>query len=112
MGNSDSDTVEQTKQIKQMPYFSEDINITFGGKEEEDMINKFNAFDILWYAPDSSEKLQNWKAFTNVDVFPISDEKEFMNIIENKTKLYYIVISTGSFAEKTIPKLKKIFLLL
>lgn len=107
MGNSDSDTVEQTKQIKQMPYFSEDINITFGGKEEEDMINKFNAFDILWYAPDSSEKLQNWKAFTNVDVFPISDEKEFMNIIENKTKLYYIVISTGSFAEKTIPKLKK-----
>ena len=107
MGNSDSDTVEEIKQIKQISYFSKDNNITFGGKEEEDMITKFNAFDILWYAPDSSEKLQNWKAFTNVDVVHISDENKFINTIENKEMNYYIIISTGCFAEKTLPKLKR-----
>ena len=101
MGNSNI-----INEIRQKPHISEDKNISFGGKEEEDMINQFNAFDILWYAPDSSEKLENWKAFTNVDVFKISKESEFLDIIENGTKLYFIIIATGSFAEKTIPKLK------
>jgi len=71
------------------------------------MINQFNAFDILWYASDSDDKLENWKALTNVDIFKISEENEFIDIVENNRKLYYIIISTGSFAEKTIPKLNK-----
>ena len=99
--------LKEANQIKLRPHFSEDKNISFGGKKEEDMINEFNSFDILWYASVSNEKLEKWKAFTNVDVLKISEEKDFINIVENKKKLYFIVIATGSFAEKTIPKLKK-----
>ena len=108
MGTSSSKkSTNINKQMKQKPHFSEDKKISHGGKQEEDMINKFNAFDILWYASDSDDKLENWKAFTNVDVFKISEENEFIDIVENNRKLYYIIISTGSFAEKTIPKLNK-----
>ena len=99
--------MENSKIITQKPHISEDKHIYFGGEEEEDMINKFISFDILWYAPDSSEKLENWKAFTNVNVYKISKENKFIDIIEKQTKLYFIIIATGSFAEKTIPKLKK-----
>jgi len=99
--------MENSKIVTQKPYISEDKHIYFGGEEEEDMINKFISFDILWYAPDSSEKLENWKAFTNVNVYKISKENKFIDIIEKQTKLYFIIIATGSFAEKAIPKLKK-----
>ena len=72
------------------------------------MINKYISFDILLYAPYSSKKLENWKAFTHVYVYKISEENEFIDIIEKQTKLYFIIIAIGCFAEKTIPKLKKI----
>ena len=99
--------IENTKIITQKPHISEDKNICFGCEKEEDMINKFFSFDILWYAPDSSEKLKKWKAFTNVNVYKVSNENKFINIIEKQTMLYFIVITTDSFAQKTIPKLKK-----
>ena len=99
--------MENSKIVSQKPHFSEEKNISFGGKIEKDMIDRFISFDILWYAPDSSEKLEKWVAFTNVDVIKISEENEFINIVEKQTKLYFIIISTGSFAAKTIPKLKK-----
>ena len=101
--------IENTKIITQKPHISEDKNICFGCEKEQDMINKFFSFDILWYASDSSEKLKKWKAFTNVNVYKVSNENKFINIIEKQTMLYFIVITTDSFAQKTIPKLKKIF---
>ena len=97
---------ENIKTFTQKPHISESNNICFGGEKEQEMINKFISFDILWYAPDSSEKLENWKAFTNVNVYKVSEENEFINIIEMGQKLYTIIIATGSFAEKTAPKLK------
>ena len=98
---------ENAKIITQKPHISKDNDICFGGEKEQDMINNFISFDILWYAPDSSEKLEKWKAFANVNVYKTSDENEFINIVEKQTISYFVIITTGSFAEKTIPKLKK-----
>ena len=98
---------ENAKTITQKPHISKEKDICFGGEKELDMINNFISFDILWYAPDSSEQLGKWKAFTNVNVYETSDENEFINIVEKQTILYCVIIATGSFAEKTIPKLKK-----
>ena len=39
------------------PFMDETKNISLGGQKEKEMIQKFNAFDILWYAPDDSEHL-------------------------------------------------------
>ena len=50
---------ENIKTFTQKPHISESNNICFGGEKEQEMINKFISFDILWYAPDSSEKLEN-----------------------------------------------------
>ena len=52
---------ENTKIITQKPHISEAKNICFGCEKEQDMIYKFISFDILWYVPDSSEKLENRK---------------------------------------------------
>ena len=41
------------------------------------MIETFNTFDILWYAPENSEKLEEWIAFTNIVVLKITDEEQF-----------------------------------
>ena len=98
---------ENAKIITQKPHILKDNDICFGGEKEQEMINNFISFDILWYGPDSSEKLEKWKAFTNVNVYKTSDENEFIKIVEKQTILYFVIIATGSFAEKTIPKLKK-----
>ena len=90
--------------IKQEPIFINEKNIYIKGKEQEDMIQHFNLFDILWYAPENSEKLEEYIAFTNVNVYKISDEDQFIYIIK-RVLHQFIIIATGSFAEKVIPKL-------
>ena len=97
MGNS--------KLTKLKPHFCPRKNIMFGGKLEEKMIEEFNSLDIIWYASENSEKLQEWRAFTNVNVIKISEESEFKEIISMKEMPYSIIITTGTFAEKTIPKI-------
>ena len=67
------------------------------------MIQKFIAFNIIWYSPENSEKLEDWVAFSNVNVEKISDEKEFIKAAERSYLFNKIVIASGSFAEKTIP---------
>ena len=97
MGNDQPTTFT----LKQIP--DETKNISFGGKKEEEMIQKFNTFDILWYAPENSEKLENWIAFTNVNVTKISDEEKFVQMAIKSRYYNLIIITTGSFGEKTIP---------
>ena len=65
--------------FKTIPHFNKNRNISFGGEEEEEMIQKFNAFNILWYAPEVSEKIEEWIAFTNVEVIKVTNEKDFLN---------------------------------
>ena len=77
--------------------------ISFGGKREEEMIQKYNTFDILWGAPENSEKLENWIAFTNVNVIRISDEEKFFQMTIKSKYYNLIIITSGSFAEKVIP---------
>lgn len=69
------------------------------------MIKKFNAFDILWYASEDSEKLENWIAFTNVNVIRTSDINKFAQMAYKSRTCNLIIIITGSFAEKAIPLL-------
>jgi len=78
-------------------------DISFGGILEEKMLQKFNIFDIIWYSPKDSEKLENWKAFTNINVRKISDEMEFIQAAQQSYLFNSIIIATGPFAEKTIP---------
>jgi len=91
------------KIVQLKPVFIEKRNISFGGDEEEEMIQKFNFFNIIWYAPENSEKLEEWRAFTNVKVIKITEEEEFIEI--SKRINAEIIITTGSYAEKTFPKL-------
>jgi len=102
MGNS--------KIVKEAPYFDPKKSISFGGKEEKEMIEKFNAFDIVWYAPEDSEKLEEWIAFTNVDIIKVSEEEQFMAFCLQGIFFNRFIITTGSFAEKTIPKIEKMTL--
>ncbi len=94
---------EQTRQISLSPYPSKIKNISFGGEKEKEMIQKFNAFDILWYADKDSEKLENWIAFTNVIVQRTSDINEFAQLAFRSRLFNLIIITTGSYAEKAIP---------
>ena len=92
--------------IVQKPFLDPKKDISFGGNEEEEMIKKFNSNDILWYAPyDSEEKLEKWKAFTNIDVIKITNESEFIQKAIKEPHLNLIIITTGPFAEATIPKI-------
>ena len=100
MGNS--------KIFKTIPFYDPKKNISFGGEEEEKMIQEFNAFDILWYAPKESEKLEEWIAFTNIDIIKVSEEEKFMTLALEGILFNRIIIMTGLFAEKTIPKNEKI----
>jgi len=102
MGNS--------KIFKTVPFYNPRKNISFGGEEEEQMIQKFNAFDILWYAPKDSEKLEEWIAFTNIDIIKISEEEKFMTLVLEGIFFNRIIITTGSFAKKIISKIEKITL--
>ena len=92
--------------IVQKPYLDPEKDICFGGNEEEEMIKKFNYIDILWYAPyDSEEKLEKWKAFTNINVIKVINENEFIQKAIKEPHLSLIIITTGPFAEATIPKI-------
>lgn len=91
------------KIVQLKPIFIEKRNISFGGDEEEEMIQKFNLFNIIWYAPENSEKLEEWRAFINIDVIKITEEEKFIEI--SKRINGEIIITTGSYAEKTLPKL-------
>ena len=97
--------VDQSKTFTLKPIPDKDKNISFGGKIEEEMIQKFNTFDILWYAPENSEKLENWKSFTNVNVIRISDKENFFQMAIKSYLYNLIIITSGSFAEKTIPSI-------
>ena len=97
MGNNQPNQIS----LKSLP--DENKNIAFGGTIEEEMIQKFFAFDIIWYAPKDSEKLENWIAFTNVKVTKISDMNIFIQQAVKSRLFNNIIITTGSFAEKTIP---------
>ena len=91
--------------FKTIPHFNKKQNISFGGEEEEEMIQKFNAFNILWYAPENSEKLDEWIAFTNVEVIKAIEEEDFLKKALSSIIFFPIIITTGTFAEKTIPKI-------
>ena len=70
------------------------------------MIKHFYFFDILWCTSNNKEKLEEWRAFTNVNVLVISQENQFIkNIVEEKN-FNLIIIMSGEFAEKTVPKLQ------
>ena len=47
---------QQSKLITLTPFPDKTKNISFGGDKEKEMIQKFNAFDIIRYAPEDSEK--------------------------------------------------------
>ena len=92
--------------VKLKPQFNPERNISFGGELEKEMIETFNTFDILWYAPENSEKLEEWIAFTNVNVQKITKEEEFkITAILGEMIRRSVVITTGNYAEKTIPKI-------
>ena len=44
--------------IKLKPKFLPEKNIYFGGELEKEMAESLNTFDILWYSPEDSEKLE------------------------------------------------------
>jgi hypothetical protein len=100
---------KETTIVKLKPQFIPEKNISFGGKLEKEMIETFNTFDILWYAPESSEKIEQWIAFTNVVVQKIADEEIFKTTaLFGEMIRRSIIISTGNYAEKTIPKIAKL----
>ena len=96
---------QQPKTFTLKPLMDKTKNISFGGKKEEEMIQKFNAFDILWYAPEDSEQLENWIAFTNVDVIKTSDVNIFIQRAVKSHFFNLIIISTGSLAKEILPLL-------
>lgn len=74
--------------------------ISFEGDYETEMIKKFNSFNIVWHAPEKDEKLENWIAFTNVDVYKSENIEEFIELYCRNENI--IVISSGKYAEKLI----------
>ena len=100
---------EKSTIVKLKPQFIPEKNISFGGTLEKEMIETFNTFDILWYAPENSEKLEQWIAFTNVVVQKITNEELFKTTaLIIKMIRRSIVIATGNYAEKTIPKIAEL----
>ena len=99
--NEDKSTI-----IKLKPQFIPEKNIYFGGELEKEMVETFNTFDILWYAPENSEKLEKWAAFTNVAVLKITNEEQFKIIaLLGEQIRRSVIITTGKYGEKTIPKI-------
>ena len=98
--NIEKPIIQQKTQFTLKPIPDKNKNISLGVALEEEMIKKFNAFDILWYAPDDSEILENWIAFTNVDVLRSSDFNIFMQLSVKSRYYNLIIISTGPFAEE------------
>ena len=101
---SDESTV-----IKLKPKFIPERNISFGGEIEKEMIETFNTFDILWFAPENSEKLEEWIAFTNIVVQKVTNEEQFKTTVFLLEMIRRsVVITTGKYAEKTIPKIAEL----
>ena len=96
------------KTVQLKPYFAPEKNISFGGDLEKRMKQEFNLFNIFWCAPENAEKLEEWIAFTNVQIHRIKNEEEFLNIIKGTNKTSEIIITTGSYAEKAISKINEI----
>lgn len=92
----------ETKKIK--PYFDPKKNISFGGKSEAEMIEKYNFSDIIWYAPEKSEKLEKWKAFSNVEVYKATNEDELLECMMLNGNLITLIIMTGKYAEEIFKK--------
>ena len=94
-----------TKSINLLPFKDPNKTISFGGILEEIMIQKFSGFSIIWYAPKKSEKLEKWKAFSNVEVYRATNEEELLECL-----LYYsgfcIAIMSGKYAEDLYTKSK------
>ena len=104
MGNN-----ETSLTVKLKPKIIPEKNISFGVKYEKEMLETFNTFDILWYAPENTEKLEQWIAFTNIVVQKITDEEQFkITVLMGEMIRRSIVIATGKFAEKTIPKINSL----
>ena len=96
------------KIVQLKPDFTQEKNISFGGEIEKKMINEFNFFNIFWFAPKNAEKLEEWIAFTNVEVVKITDEEEVKKIIRASKKIDEIIIATGSYAEKALSEINEI----
>ena len=93
------------KSINLLPFKDPKKTISFGGVLEEEMIQKFTGSTIVWYAPEKSEKLEKWKAFSNVEVIRATKEEELYECL-----LFYpsltIAIMTGKYAEYLFTKTK------
>ena len=95
------------KTINLKPYFDPKKNISFGGKLETEMFEKFNCLDIIWYAPEKSEQLEKWKAFSNVEVYKAINEKELSEYQFYNKNTDIIKIMTGKYAEELFTKNEK-----
>ena len=91
------------KSINLLPYEDSKKTISFGGILEEEMIKKFAGFNIVWYAPEKSENLEKWKAFSNVDVLRATNEEELYECVICYSG-FCIAIMTGIYAENLFTK--------
>ena len=97
---------QENKVVKLSPKFDPKRNISFGGDLEKEMIETFNTFDILYYAPENSEKLDEWVAFINVIVTKVTKEGEFKTIaLLGQMLRRYIIITSGKYGENIIPSI-------
>ena len=95
------------KTINLKPYFDPKKNISFGGKLETEMFETFNSLDIIWYAPEKTEKLEKWKAFSNVEVYRAINKEELLEYITYNKNTDIIIIMTGKYAEELFTKNEK-----
>jgi len=93
------------KSINLLPFKDPKKTISFGGVLEEEMIQKFTGSTIVWYAPEKSEKLEKWKAFSNVEVIRATKEEELYECLLSYPSLT-IAIMTGKYAEYLFTKTK------
>ena len=91
------------KSINLLPYEDSKKTISFGGILEEEMIKKFAGFNIVWYAPEKSENLEKWKAFSNVDVLRATNEEELYECVICYSG-FCIASMTGIYAENLFTK--------
>ena len=95
------------KSMNLLPFTDPKKTISFGGILEEQMIQKFAGFVVVWYAPEKSEKLEEWKAFSNVEVLRATNEEELWECFRNNY-FFCIAIMTGKYAEDFFTKSKLI----
>ena len=69
------------------------------------MIEKFNSCNIIWYAPEKSEKVEKWKAFSNTEVYKVTNETQLLTFLKYDCK--NIIIATGKYAERLFSQKEK-----